>query len=77
MAFLLGTCLISEIWKPRPNAGVMAWLGGADEAEMHLSVLCLGELRKVIGRVPRASGSNACCATTRCWGAGSRAACCP
>jgi predicted nucleic acid-binding protein len=52
VAFLLDTCLISEIWKPKPNAGVLAWIGGSDETEMHISVLCLGELRKGIGRVP-------------------------
>jgi hypothetical protein len=52
VAFLLDTCLISEIWKPRPNAGVLAWVGSSDETELHISVLCLGEIRKGVGGLP-------------------------
>ncbi len=49
MGFLLDTCLISEAWKPSPNPGVVAWLGGSEEEELYISVLCLGEIRKGIG----------------------------
>lgn len=52
MAFLLDTCLLSEVWKPSPNPGVLAWLGASIEEELYLSVLSLGELRKGIDRLP-------------------------
>jgi predicted nucleic acid-binding protein len=46
--YLLDTCLLSEVWKPSPNEGVMTWLRGSAEEELFLSVLSLGELRKRI-----------------------------
>lgn len=51
MAFLLDTCLISEVWKPAPNRGVVEWLAGSIEERLFLSVLTLGELRKGIARL--------------------------
>jgi toxin FitB len=48
MAFLLDTCLLSEVWKPAPNAGVLDWLAASTEEELYLSVLSLGELRRGI-----------------------------
>ena len=52
MAFLLDTCLISEVWKPKPNDGVMDWLSDSFEDELFLSVLSLGEISKGIARLP-------------------------
>jgi predicted nucleic acid-binding protein len=51
MAFLVDTCLLSEAWKPRPNAGVLDWLGASAEDELFLSVLSLGELKRGIERL--------------------------
>jgi len=51
VAYLLDTCLLSEIWKPAPNQGVMEWLSGTDEEELFLSALALGELKKRIGKL--------------------------
>src|SRR5262245_11034438 len=52
MGFLLDTCLISEVWKPKPNEGVMEWLRGSVEEELFLSVLSLGEIKKGIEKLP-------------------------
>jgi predicted nucleic acid-binding protein len=52
MAFLLDTCLLSEVWKPAPNAGVIEWLSGSSEDDLFLSVLSLGELKRGIERLP-------------------------
>lgn len=52
MAYLLDTCLVSEVWKPRPNKGVVDWLHASLEEELHLSVLSLGEIKKGIERLP-------------------------
>lgn len=47
-AFLLDTNVISEITRPRPNAGVVKWIESTDELLLHISVLTLGEIRKGI-----------------------------
>jgi predicted nucleic acid-binding protein len=52
MAYLLDTCLLSEVWKPAPNDGVIEWLRRSREDELFLSVLTLGELKKGIERLP-------------------------
>lgn len=52
MAYLLDTCLISELWKPKANPGVVDWLEGSVEEELFLSVLSLGEIRRGIDRLP-------------------------
>jgi toxin FitB len=48
MAYLIDTCVLSELRKPRPHAGVVAWLGGIESDEAFLSVLSLGEIRRGI-----------------------------
>ena len=52
MSYLLDTCLLSEVWKPKPNQGVLDWLGASREDELFLSVLTLGEIKKGIARLP-------------------------
>ena len=45
--YLLDTNVASETRKgQRSNAGVMAWLESVDEADLFLSVLVVGEIRK-------------------------------
>ncbi len=43
--FLLDTNVVSDLRKPRPNAGLAAWIASADEQRLFLSVLSIGELR--------------------------------
>jgi len=51
MNFLLDTNVISEPMKPRPNAGVLAWLAEVDEDSVFLSVVTVTELRYGIERL--------------------------
>ena len=51
MSFLLDTNVISEPMKPRPNAGVLAWLAEVDEDSVFLSVVTITELRYGIERL--------------------------
>ena len=51
MSFLLDTNVVSEWVKPRPNAGVVAWLAEADEDRIFVSVITLAELRYGIERL--------------------------
>ena len=52
MSFLLDTNVVSEWTKPRPNAGVLAWLADVDEDRVFLSVVTIAELRHGIERLP-------------------------
>lgn len=51
MKYLLDTCLISELVKKSPNAGVLGWLDKQDEDQLYLSALTIGELQKGISRL--------------------------
>ena len=51
MSFLLDTNVVSEWAKPRPDPGVVAWLGEVDEDRVFLSVVTLAELRHGITRL--------------------------
>lgn len=51
MNWLLDTCVISELVKPRPDPKTVAWLDGCDEARLCLSVLTIGELQKGISKL--------------------------
>lgn len=48
MAYLLDTCLISELRKPSCNPGVAAWMSRIEPDEVYLSVITLGEIRRGI-----------------------------
>ncbi len=51
MSWLLDTCVVSELVKPSPNAGVVGWLADCDEAGVFLCVMTLGELEKGVARL--------------------------
>ena len=48
MKYLLDTCVISELIRPRPNENVVSWLQNQDENSLYLSVLTFGEIEKGI-----------------------------
>ena len=52
MKYLLDTCVISELVKPRPNRKVVEWVRQQDEASLFLSVITFGEIKKGIARLP-------------------------
>src|SRR5437899_3061245 len=56
--FLLDTKCISELVRPKPEPRVMEWMEAADEAMLYLSVLTVGEIRKVWLSCPRADGGH-------------------
>lgn len=43
---LLDICVISELARPSPDPGVLAWLDSVDDDALRLSVLTLGEIKK-------------------------------
>jgi predicted nucleic acid-binding protein len=48
--FLLDTCVLSETRKRHADAGVVQFLGEADAAQLYLSVLTIGEMRRGIAK---------------------------
>ena len=51
MTWLLDTNVVSELWKPRPQASVVAWLGG-NSNDCALSEITFGELQYGAHRLP-------------------------
>ena len=51
MSFLVDTNVLSESVKPKPDAGVMAWLR-ENERDLYVSTITIGELRRGIERLP-------------------------
>ena len=43
--YLLDTNVISELRKPRPHGAVLAWIRAADENDLHVSAVTLGEIQ--------------------------------
>ena len=48
MAYLIDTCIISELRKANCNPGVAAWMASIQPDEAFLSVLTFGEIRRGI-----------------------------
>ena len=60
MNYLLDTNIISEVGKgSRCNARVATWYDSIEDAEIYLSVLVLGEIRKGLERARRSDPSRA------------------
>ena len=45
MAFLLDTNVVSELRRPRPHGGVVAWIQSVDDAELYLTSVTVGEIQ--------------------------------
>jgi toxin FitB len=43
--YLLDTNVVSELRKPRPHGGVVAWLESIDDAQLYLSAVTVGEIQ--------------------------------
>lgn len=48
--YLLDTNVVSELRRPRPHGGVIAWLSNADPEELFLSAVTIGELQAGVER---------------------------
>jgi predicted nucleic acid-binding protein len=60
VSYLLDSNIVSELRKrDRANVGVRQWLAGVDDAELFLSVLTVGELRRGIESIHRRDRSRA------------------
>ncbi|GAB5558357.1 MAG: type II toxin-antitoxin system VapC family toxin [Synoicihabitans sp.] len=48
MAYLLDTCVLSELRRQKANVGVRKWMEGIPDDEIFVSVLTVGEIRRGI-----------------------------
>ncbi len=51
MKYLIDTCVLSELVRPKPDRNVLAWMESCDEEAIFLSVLALGEIQKGIEKL--------------------------
>lgn len=52
MNYLLDTCIISELIKKNPSQKVIKWVSKAEESNLFISVLTIGEIHKGIEKLP-------------------------
>ena len=43
--YLLDTNIVSELRKPSPHGGVVAWIRAVEDADLHLSAVTIGEIQ--------------------------------
>jgi hypothetical protein len=54
MSFLLDTCVLSELTRPRPDKGVSDWLAALPDDEKYVSAISIGEISYGIQIAPPA-----------------------
>lgn len=52
MKYLLDTCVLSELVKPRPEPRVLDWINRREETELHIAAMTLAELQRGVARLP-------------------------
>jgi predicted nucleic acid-binding protein len=52
VSFLLDTNVLREPSRPKPDPGLEAWFRSRDEADLHVSVVSFGELRRGAALLP-------------------------
>ena len=43
--YLLDTNVVSELRRPKPHGAALAWFGGVDDVQLHLSAVTIGEIQ--------------------------------
>ena len=49
--YLLDTNIISEVRKPKPHGGMLAWIEGLREDQLYISAVTIGELQRGVERI--------------------------
>ena len=58
MNYLLDTCVISELVKPKANPKVIEWIRSCHEQQLFLSSLTIGEINKGISKLSKSKKSR-------------------
>ena len=51
MSYLIDTNVVSELVRPQPHTGVLAWFAATPDDALYLSALTLGEIRKGVEKL--------------------------
>lgn len=51
MKYILDTCVISELIKPRPNSAVVSWINSHLEENFYLTSITIGEIQRGISKL--------------------------
>ncbi len=57
--FLLDTNIVSELRRPKPHGGVVAWITGIPDTALHLSAVTIGEIQAGIERAREQDAAKA------------------
>lgn len=57
--FLLDTYIVSELRKPKPHGGVVAWISAQDASSLYLSAMTIAELQRGIEMTREQDGEKA------------------
>ena len=57
--YLLDTTVVSELRKPKPHGGVVAWLQSLREDQIYISAVTMGQLQRGIERTRRRNADKA------------------
>jgi toxin FitB len=52
VSYLIDTCTLSELVRPKPARSVVEWFGGVASEALYVSALTLGEIRKGVEKLP-------------------------
>lgn len=52
MNYLIDTCVLLELVRPKPHRLVVGWVKAQDESRLYLSVITIGEIQKGIAKLP-------------------------
>ena len=52
MKYLLDTCVVSELIRPKPDQKVVNWVSAQEEENLFLSTITLGEIKNGIEKLP-------------------------
>jgi hypothetical protein len=59
VTYLLDTNVVAELRRRTPDPGVLAWLDGVADDDLHVSVLVLGEIRRGVEMLRRRDAARA------------------
>jgi len=52
MDYLLDTCVVSELSRSKPDAGVVTWMSEVEPGQLFLSAITIGEIKRGALRLP-------------------------
>ena len=55
MNYIIDTCVISELVRPKPYRRVVNWVKAQDESSLYMSAITVGEIQRGVAKLPSSS----------------------